>query len=121
MDRTLGSSWRVPVRSFAPARRRLLHRHAAAHGQRLAARGPRLLVHPHGPRRAIPADAGQSGVLSDGMGRQRPADRTARAELLRCALRPLAAVRPLVYAAPAAGEATDLGIASELHRALRAP
>src|SRR6185369_7228773 len=44
-----------------------------------------------------------------------------RAELLRCALRPVAPVRSVVYAAGAAGEAADLGVAPELHRAVRAP
>ena len=77
----------------AAARRGLLHRHAAADGQRLAARRPRLLVHAHRRHRAVPADARQGGVLSDGVGRQRPADRAARAELLRRALRSVAAVR----------------------------
>ena len=77
-----------------PRAGRLLDRHAAAHRQRIAARRPRLLVHPHRSRRALPADARQGRVLPDGMGRQRPADRAPRAELLRRALRSVAAVRP---------------------------
>ena len=63
---------------------------------------------------------GQGRLLSDGMGRQRPADRAARAELFRRPLRSVAAVRPVVSAAGQAGEAADLGFAAELHRAVRA-
>ena len=100
------------------ARRGLLDRHAAADGERLAARRPRLLLHPHRHHRALPAHARQGGVLSDGVGRQRPADRAPRAELLRRALRSVAAVRPVVRAAREAGEAADLGVAAELHRAV---
>ena len=70
-----------------------LGRHAAADRQRLAARRSRLLLHPHRHRRALPAHARQGRLLSDGMGRQRPADRAARAELLRRPLRPVAALR----------------------------
>ena len=115
----LGSRRRLPVRPHASARRGLLDRHAAADGQRLAARRPRLLVHAHRRHRALPADARQGRVLSDGVGRQRPADRAARAELLRRALRSVAAVRPVVRAAGEAGQAADLGLAAELHRAVR--
>ena len=93
VDGALGRGRRLPLRSDAAARRGLLDRHAAAHGQRLAARRPRLLVHAHRRRRALPADARQGRVLSDGMGRQRPADRAARAELLRRPLRSVAALR----------------------------
>ena len=109
---------RLPLRSHAAARRGLLDRHAAADGQRLAARRPRLLLHAHRRHRALPAHARQGRVLSDGMGRQRPADRAPRAELLRRALRSVAAVRPGVRAAGQAGQAADPGVAPELHRAL---
>ena len=104
-----------------PRARGLLDRHAAADRQRIAARRTRVLVHAYRPHRAVSADARQGGVLSDGMGRQRPADRAPRAELLRRALRSVAAVRSVVHAAGAAGEAAALGVASELHRALRPP
>ena len=53
--------------------------------------GPRVLLHPHRPGRALPADARQGRVLPDGLGRQRPADRAPGAELLRRPLRPVAA------------------------------
>ena len=56
--------------------------------QRLAAHGPRVQLHPHRHRRPLPAHARQAGLLPDGLGRQRPADRAARAELLRRPLRP---------------------------------
>ena len=81
------------LRPHARPRRGVLHRHAAADGQRIAARRPRVFLHPHRHHRPLPADARQGGVLPDGMGRQRPADRAARAELLRRALRSVAAVR----------------------------
>ena len=55
--------------------------------------------HAHRPGRALSADARQGSVLPDGVGRQRPADRAPRAELLRRALRSVAAVRPVVHAA----------------------
>src|SRR2546426_12009260 len=54
------------------------------------------------------------------MGRQRAADRAARSELLRRALRSVTPVRPGVHAAGAAAQASDLGVAPELHRAVRA-
>ena len=93
MDAQLGRDRRLSLRSHAAARRGLLDRHAAADRQRIAARRPRLLLHAHRHRRALPADARQGRVLSDGMGRQRAADRAARAELFRRALRSVAAVR----------------------------
>src|SRR5262245_49069184 len=54
------------------------------------------------------------------MGRQRPADRAPRAELLRRPLRSIAAVRSGVPAAARAAQAADLRLAPELHRAVRA-
>ena len=59
----------------------------------LAARRPRVLLHAHRRRRPVPAHARPRGLLPDGLGRQRPAHRAPRAELLRRALRPVAAVR----------------------------
>ena len=86
-------------RSRRRPRAGLQHRHPAADGLGLAARGPRLLLHPHRPRRPLPADAGQARLLPDRVGRQRPADRAPRAELLRRALRPERRVRPGLHAA----------------------
>ena len=74
--------------------RRLLDRHAAAHGERLAARRPRVLLHPHRHHRPLPAHARPRGLLPDGVGRQRRAHRAPGAELLRRALRPHAAYDP---------------------------
>ena len=54
----------------------------------IAAHRPRLQLHAHRPRRALPAHARQERLLPDGLGRQRPAHRAPRAELLRRALRP---------------------------------
>ena len=70
---------------------------------RVAARRARLLLHPHRPDRPLPADARQRGLLPDGLGRQRPAHRAPGAELLRRALRPVAAVRRRLHAAGEAG------------------
>ena len=44
-------------RAQAARERDLLDRHAAADGERVAARRARLLLHPHRPRRPLPADA----------------------------------------------------------------
>ena len=49
--------------------------------------------------RPLPAHARQARLLPDGLGRQRPAHRAPGAELLRRALRPVAALRPGVRAA----------------------
>ena len=100
-----GGRRRAPTRSTGPQDRgrRLLDRHAAADRLRLAAHRPRLLLHPHRHRRPLPADARQGGLLPDGLGRQRPAHRAPGAELLRRALRPVAALRPGLRAARHAG------------------
>ena len=63
------------------------------------ARRTRVLLHAHRPDRALPADARQVGLLPDGLGRQRPAHRASRAELLRRPVRPVASVRPGLHAA----------------------
>ncbi len=55
----------------------------------VAARRPRVQLHPHRHHRPLPADARQAGLLPDGLGRQRPAHRAPGRELLRrrCATR----------------------------------
>ena len=111
----------LPLRPHPAARERLLDRHPAADRERQPARRARLLLHPHRPDRPLPADARQVGLLPDGLGRQRPADRAPGAELLRRPLRPLAAVRRRLHAAGEAGpEAADPDQPAQLHRALRA-
>ena len=125
----MGARGRLPVRSGrCDPRDDLLDRHAPADRVGLAAHRPRVLVHAHRPRRPVPAHARPARVLPDGLGRQRPAHRAPRAELLRCALRPHAALRPRLRPAlrgrrqqehegrrPAADQPT------QLHRALRTP
>ena len=74
--------------------RDLLHRHAAAHGERHAALGPRLQLHAHRPHRPLPAHAGQGGLLPDGLGRQRAQRRAPRAAPHRHHRRPHAPLRP---------------------------
>ena len=54
---------------------------------------------------------GRARLLPDGLGRQRPADRAARAELLRRALRAAPAVRPGVRPAGEAGQGRDPDLA----------
>ena len=120
MDGSVGCAWRLPVRSVAPPRRRVLNRHASPDGQRIAACRPRVLVHAHRRHRPFPAHARQGGLLSDGMGRQRPADRAPRAELFRRALRSVTAVRSVLQSAGEARKAGHPGFASELHRSVRA-
>ena len=85
----------------------LVDRHSPADGQRLAARRSRLQLHPHRLRRPLPADARPARLLPDGLGRQRPAHRAPGAELLRRALRPVAALRPVVHAAGEARQGPD--------------
>ena len=120
VGRALEGRRHLRVRPHPAAGERLLDRHPAADGQRVAARRARLLLHAHRPDRALPADAGQVGVLPDGLGRQRPAHRASRPELLRRALRPLAAVRPRLHAAgEARPEAPGPDQPPQLHRAVR--
>ena len=102
--------WAISGRPTAPTAsitrhsgRGVLDRHAAADGQRLAARRARLLLHPHRHHRPLPAHAGPRRLLPDGLGRQRPAHRAPGAELLRRALRPVAALRPRLRARRPAG------------------
>ena len=98
MGRAVEGRRHLRLRPQPPAQRGLLDRHPPAHGVGLAARRARLLLHPHRPGRAVPADAGQERLLPDGLGRQRPADRAPGAELLRRAVRPLPAVRRRLHA-----------------------
>ena len=69
----MGAAGHVSLRPFGGPRARLLHRYAAADGERVVARGARLLLHPHRHHRPLPADARQGRLLPDGLGRQRPA------------------------------------------------
>ena len=111
----------LPLRPDEEPGRGLLDRHPSAHGERLAARRPRVLLHAHRLHRALPADARARGVLPDGLGRQRPADRAPGAELLRRALRPVAAVRPGLRAAgEARREEAGADLAPQLRRPVRA-
>ena len=122
MGRVVGGRGHLPLRPLEDARGDLRDRHAAAHGERVAAHRPRDVVHAHRPRGALPAHAWRRGLLPDGLGRQRPAHRAARAELLRRALRPVAACRPRLRRlhAGAARRRPRRGQPAELHRALRA-
>ena len=70
-------------------------------------------------RRPLPADARQGRVLPDGLGRQRSADRAARAESLRRALRPVGRLRPAVRASRGAfGEGAGIDLAPQLRGAV---
>ena len=111
----------LPLRPQPAARERLLHRHSAADGQRQAARRARVLLHPHRPGRALPADERQGRLLPDGLGRQRAAHRAPGAELLRRPLRPEPALRRRLHAAgePRPEEA-DPDQPAQLRRAVRA-
>ena len=99
----------------------LLDRHPAADRQRHAARRPRLLLHPHRHRRPLPADARPRGLLPDGLGRQRAADRAPGAELLRRPVRPVAALRPDFTPPGEARPRTSMPVSpAQLRRAVRA-
>ena len=101
------------------------HRHAAADRVGLAARRARLQLHADGRPGATPPDARQERLLPDGLGRQRPADRAARPELLPRALRGPRALRAGPRPrdgrrrGPQAAAPPDLP--RELHRALPRP
>ena len=94
LDAAVGSRRHLPLRPHGEPRRGIRDRHAAADGQRLAAHRPRVQLHPHRHHRPLPAHARQERLLPDRVGRQRPGHRAPRAELLRRALRSVAAVRP---------------------------
>ena len=97
------------------------HRHATPDGERQPARRARLLLHPHRPDRPLPADARQVGLLPHGLGRQRAADRAPGAELLRRALRPVAALRRRLHpAGEARPQASGADQPAQLHRPVRA-
>ena len=93
VERALGDRRHLPLRPHRDPGPDLLHRHAAADRQRVAARRPRVLLHPHRHHRPLQAHAGPRGLVPDGLGRQRPAHRAPGPELLRGALRPVAPLR----------------------------
>ena len=123
MGGAVGGGADLRLRPHPAARERLLDRHPAARRCRGSpARRPRLLLHPHRPHRALPADARQVGLLPDGLGRQRPAHRAPGAELLRRPLRPVAALRRPTSRPPdeAGPEAPGPDQPAQLRRAVRA-
>ena len=99
----------------------LLHRHAAAHGQRVTARRARVLVHPHRHRRPVPPDARRRGVLPDGVGRQRASHRAPGPEPLRGPLRPVAALPGRLRRSRPARRPAAAGEPAQLHRAVPPP
>ena len=116
----MGGPGHVPVPASRRAVRGVLDRHAPAHRVGLAARGPRVQLHPHRRHRALQAHAGVRGLLPDGLGRQRPADRAAGAELLRRALRSDDPLRRRLRASRQAGpEEAGADQPAQLHRALQ--
>ena len=115
----MGRAGDVRIRPSGHARAGLQHRHPTANGVGVAARWPRVLLHPHRSDRSLPADAGQARLLPDRLGRQRAADRATGTELLRCALRPERRVRPRLRSAGQAGpEAPGRDQPAQLHRAV---
>ena len=123
MGRVVGGRRHLPLRSHEDARRDLRDRHPAAHGERVAAHRPRDVVHAHRPHGALPAHARRRGLLPDGLGRQRPAHRAPRAELLRRPLRSRRCPHDPAFDVSSAGaprRRPRRGQPAELHRALRA-
>ncbi len=120
MGRGMGARADLRLRPDGGARPDLLDRHSPADGLGLAARRARLLLHPHRSDRPLPADARQGRLLPDGLGRQRSADRTPGAELLRRALRSLVAARSGLHPARQARcQAPAADLAPQLRRAVR--
>ncbi len=93
MERALGDRRQLPLRPHQDPGPDLRHRHPPADGQRVTARRPRVLLHPHRHHRPLQAHARPRGLVPDGLGRQRPADRAPGPELLRGALRSVHALR----------------------------
>ena len=117
----MGGRRHLPVRPVEEPCRDLRHRHAAAHGERVAPHGIGVRLRPDRRHRPLPAHARARGLLPDGLGRQRAAHRAPGAELLRRALRPVAALRPQLRAPARAPEAAGADLAAELRRALPSP
>ena len=124
----MGRAGHLPLRPLPQPRGDLLDRHPAPDGERLAAHRPRVLLHPDRLPGPLQADGRLRGLLPDGLGRQRPADRAPRPELLRRARRRLAAARRGLPAAAAGrrGQERQGGRPAadqpgELHRAVRHP
>ena len=115
----LGGGGHLPIRPVGPPDEGVRHRHATTDGVGLPAHGSHVLVHPHRRRRSLPTDARLRGLLPHGLGRQRPADRAPGAELLRRPLRSRPPLRPVLLAPREAGPGHHLGVAAELHRAVR--
>ena len=119
MGRPVGAQRRLPLRPHPLAGRGVLDRHPAAHRQRLAAPGPRLLLHPDRRDRPVPAHARPGRLLPDGLGRQRPADRAAGPAALRGPLRPVAALQAVLRAPRVAVAAAHRRLPAQLHGALQ--
>ncbi len=99
MARSLGSRRDLPLRPHQDPRRDLLDRHTAADGERHLAPRARVLVQPHRHGRPLPTDAGQRGLLPDGVGRQRSQRRAAGPAHDGRPVRPVAALRPRLHPA----------------------
>ena len=122
----MGGVGDLPLRHHPAPARGVLHRHSPADGQRLAARRPRVQLHPHRHHRPLPAHDRPGRLLPHGLGRQRPSHRAAGPELLRRALRPVHAVRPRLLGPARRGPALRRVQAqdhrsqpAQLHRAVR--
>ena len=121
MARALGGRRHLPLRPHEDPRRGVLHRHAAADGERLAAHRARDVVLAHRPHRPLPAHARQGGLLPDGVGRQRPQRGAPRPAAHRHDRRPHPPLRPRLPA-PREGRPEGPrhpGQPAELHRAVR--
>ena len=117
----VGGRRHLPLRRSQVPGPGVQHRHAAPHGERLAAHGLGVRLRPDRLHRAVQADGRRRGLLPDGLGRQRPADRASGRALLRRPLRPLTPPRPVVLAAGEAGpEAPGAVLPAELRRAVPA-
>ena len=125
MGRCMERAEALRLRVRHHARAGLQHRHPAADGLRLPARGSRVRLLPGRHDRPLPAHAREERLLPAGLGRQWPAHRAPGAELLRGALRSLAPLRRRLHA-PAGGRRQQVlegrepaaGLTTQLHRAL---
>src|SRR5207302_1153767 len=110
----VGGRWDLPLRPVTDPGRDLLDRHPTPNSERLPPRWPRALLHPHGRGGPLSTDARPRGLLSDGLGRQRPADRAPGAELLRRPVRSPPTVRPGLRCTREAGKRRRSHLATQL-------
>ena len=118
----VGRRRHLPLRPHEDPRRGVLHRHAAADGERLAPPGPRVQLHPHRPRRRA-----TSGCAARRSSTRWGGTTTASTSSAACSSSPARSSTPRCRTTPTSGvprrsipKARAIAISRpELHRAVR--